>query len=489
MSKNKNKKKIDIKLKSLSKAGVTGSAFVYKIKVQNKATNILVDLGALQDGRYSPKQLFEMNRLDIDMSDIKHVLVSHAHLDHTMNLCQLPRLNFNGKIYCTSLTLELMEHITLDGINIHEKTAEYLNKSQKSHSQIVPYMNMRTRDEMLSRVRGYGYDEWIIINDNIRFKFIGTGHISGASSIIIEIQDGYEKETIFISGDTSCGRDIPFTKKLDLLDKKYKFTILQLESTYADNYVPQKSEDEVVDELYKIIKNTCLNKGGVALIPAFSLARSTNLFYYIRKTYEKYPDLNEIRVFGISPLMNKCHNSIGVNEEFYDDKWKDEMDLFTWSKLTMITEYSDMIRIYNSKEPCVIVASSGMSTNGMNSFLLPKIIAVKKNSVSFTGYLAEGTEGYKIVNKQQKTISSMIDGKKYTAYVKANVSNISGLSSHASGIEIIKELRNIEKKKVKHIILVHGDKDRCESFKKLLKEEYDNVQIHIPDLFDVVKLN
>lgn len=484
----KNKKKIHITYKGIGACQtVTGSSSIYTIKVDNKETKIMVDLGAYQDGTKSPKQLFDMNKLDFDLSDVDCILLTHAHLDHCMNLCQVPNLGFDGIIYSTALTQEIMEHITLDGIKIHAKTAEYLSKQSKG--QVYPYMDMRSRENMLEMVRGYDYERWVEINEHIRFKFISNGHVSGSASIVIEVRDGYDRECIFISGDTSCGREMPFTKALDLADKKYSFTIMQLESTYADNYVPQKSIDEIIDELYNIVNSTCHLRKGVSLIPAFSFARSTNLFSYLKRMYEQHPELNAYRIYGISPLMYKCHKSIGQNAEFYDEKWINEMDLFDWKQITMITEYTDVVKIVESGEPCVIVSSSGMGVNGMNGFILPKIVSGRKNSVSFTGYLAPGTEGYKLINKQQKTISSYIDGKKYTAHVRAELKNISGLSSHASGQEIIDEILKTEKKKVRNIILVHGDEERCNAFKCMLENVYDrHVGIHVPRIGQSIKL-
>jgi len=59
---------------------VTGSSHVLEIKVNNKTTNIMIDLGAIQDGKMNIKESFEANRLEKDLEDIEYVLLSHAHL-------------------------------------------------------------------------------------------------------------------------------------------------------------------------------------------------------------------------------------------------------------------------------------------------------------------------------------------------------------------------------------------------------------------------
>lgn len=481
----KNKKKINIIYKELNSGIVTGSMHFLEVKVFGKTTNILLDMGAIQDNG-NTKELFNRNRIDMDMSHIDHVLVSHGHLDHTMNLCQLSRLDFDGTIYTTDMTLKLMEHITLDGINIHNKNVEYLNKiSKKGH--VYPYMDLRSRENMLSRVRAYGYEQWIQLEDGIRVKFIPNGHISGSASIVIEVQDGYEKESILYMSDTSVKRNIPFTKELDL--RGYKFNTAIIESTYGSVYIPERPEEQIIEDLYRIIKSTCLEKNGDVMIPSFALSRSTNIALYLKKVYEKYPELNEIPIYMASPLMVKCHKTISTGFEFYDDKWKDNEDLFSWDRINYISEYDDLMRVSRKQEACIWISSSGMADKGYNSFLTSHIVKRRNNTMVFVGYCADGTVGRKILDGKQKTLTSNIDGEKVTVYIRANIENLTGLSSHACGCEILDELSKSEKKKLRNIIIVHGDKDRANGLSEIAKRKFPNANIFIPKSNKWVKLN
>jgi len=389
----------------------------------------------------------------------------------------------------TDLALKITEHLLEDSIKLHLKSIESLNKHRKNGNEIIPFMNLNTKDRVLSMVQAYGFERWIIINNNIKFQFISNGHVPSSSSIILEIRDEYEVRRIFISGDTSGARDIPFTKKLDLMRKRWVFTDYILESTYGGNYIKPKTIEDMVEQLHTNIQETCIEKKAKYLLPVFSFARSTNLLLYIKKTIEKYPEFKNIPIYAMSPLMCKCHQSIGESDEFYDDIWKDEMDLFKWNNVTMVSDFKYVESILKKSEPCIILSSAGMGTNGFNSVVIPAIISGKKNHVSFTGYLSEGTEGYKIINKQQKTITSYIDGEKKTINVKATTSNISGLSSHCSGKEMCDIISKLEKKKVKNIILQHGDFDQCDKFRKLLRREFDeHISIHIPRSGEKIKL-
>lgn len=475
-----------INIKFKSEGGVervTGSTHILEIKVNNKTTNIMLDFGGIQEGKLTVKELFEMNRSDLDLTNVEFAIASHSHYDHIIKFNQLEKLGFTGTVYMTDLTLQLTEHITLDGLNIHDKTVEYLNKSK---NKVQPYMDKDSREYFLDRVKAYGYHEWIKLTPDIRFKFIEAGHISGASMIYIEISNEFTKEYILYTGDTSAFRDIPFTKKPNI--EKLPITCYITEATYGGQNIPQRKEKEVIEDLGRIITSTCKTKHGDVLIPSFAMARSTNLAYYLRKTYEKYPALSDIPIYMVSPLMKKCNETILKNPDFYDDKWKNEVDLLTWNKISYITEYKEVLSLGDNKEPCIIIASSGMGDNGVNTFLLPEKIRHKNNSIVFVGYCAENTIGYKILNKEQTTVPYNVDGVKGNVNINANIENLTGMSSHACGYEIIDMLLTANVNKLKNILLVHGDEERCELLAKDFKDKFNKVNIIIPKLGKSYKL-
>lgn len=405
-------------------------------------------------------------------------------IDHCMNLCQISRLGYDGNVYMTDLTLQLVEHITDDGIKIHEKTVEYLNKSKKAKGKIEPYMNLRSRQYFLDRTKAYGYEKWIRLDDNIRFKFIPSGHISGSAMVYIEVSNEYHSEYILYTGDTSANRSLPYTMKPNI--KNLPITHLITESTYGGQNIPQIKEDDVIDKLYGIIKKTCIEKKGDVLIASFAMARSTNLAYYLKKIYEKHLELNNIRIYMVSPLMKKCHRTIGKSQEFYDDIWKDEMDLFDWSRINHVTDYNSILDLGNNKEPHIIISSSGMGDRGVNSFLLPEKIRHKKNTVIFSGFCAEGTIGRKILEREQKTIQWNVDGQTGRVNIKANIENLVGLSSHACSHEIINMIKTANVNKLKNVVIVHGDKERCDLFKRELNNSF-KCNVYTPRIGQEIK--
>lgn len=393
----KSKKKININYVGLgANQMVTGSAHILEIKVNNQLTKIMLDFGFIQDGKLTTEELFEVNGRDLKIDDVDYLVVSHAHLDHSLGIARLKPLGFQSTVITTDLTLQLAEHITLDGVHVHEKTVEYLSKLKKNkHKHVYPYINERTRQWGLDRVKAYDYNRKIKINDYITITLLPAGHISGASMVLIDVQDGYEKETILYSGDSSCSRDIPFTKIPNI--EKFKINHFIGESTYGNQNLPQRTEKQVVADLQRIITKTCINKEGNLLIPSFAMSRSTNMVYYLKKTYEKHPELSHIPIYMASPLMQKCHETIGNKSNFcfYDDKWKNEIDLWKWDKVNHITKYQSLLEIMKDKISKILISSSGMADKGYNSFLTQEVVRFKKNAMCFVGYCAENTTGRK----------------------------------------------------------------------------------------------
>src|SRR5439155_29617 len=55
------------------------------------------------------------------------VIVSHAHIDHCGNLPSLIRQGFDGPIYCTAATRDLLAVMLVDSAKIQEEDAAHMN--------------------------------------------------------------------------------------------------------------------------------------------------------------------------------------------------------------------------------------------------------------------------------------------------------------------------------------------------------------------------
>lgn len=60
-------------------------------------------------------------RFPFEPSEIECVVLSHAHIDHCGRLPLLTKRGFEGKIYCTDATADLLSIMLKDSAYIHEK--------------------------------------------------------------------------------------------------------------------------------------------------------------------------------------------------------------------------------------------------------------------------------------------------------------------------------------------------------------------------------
>ena len=91
---------------------VTGSNYF----IETDDMRILVDCGMFQGGR----QLEERNRLEFpyDPATISHLLLTHAHIDHSGLIPRLVKEGFTGSILCTPATADLCAIMLADSAHI-----------------------------------------------------------------------------------------------------------------------------------------------------------------------------------------------------------------------------------------------------------------------------------------------------------------------------------------------------------------------------------
>ena len=102
---------------------------------------ILLDCGLYQGRR---AEAFERNaHLPFDPESITHVILSHAHIDHSGNLPTLVKNGYAGEINCTTATRDLATLMLRDSAHIQEQDAAYLN--QKTSRRGLPKSSRCTR--------------------------------------------------------------------------------------------------------------------------------------------------------------------------------------------------------------------------------------------------------------------------------------------------------------------------------------------------------
>ena len=451
-----------INLKFLGGAGtVTGS----KTLIEIGNTRVLIDCGLFQ----GLKHLRKLNREDfpVDPSTIDAVILTHAHLDHCGYLPVLVKGGFKGAIHCTRPTKELTNIILQDSGKIQEEDAKRANKHGYSkHTVAHPLYTIEQAKETNNFFTTHDYDNWVIINSDVKFKLINAGHIIGSAMIELKVNG----KTFLFSGD--MGRKDPMLlyppKKVSEID------YLIMESTYGDREHTAVDPKEL---LLDVILETHKRKG-ILMIPSFAVERTQEMIYLIY-TLIAEGKIPRIPVYLDSPM--------GVKATLVFDKYPQWQDLskyeldHMYDDIHFVSNYEESKAVVIDKHPKIVLAGSGMLEGGRILHYLNNHMKDEKNTLLFVGFQAMGTRG-----------RSILDGGKHIKFfgeyheINCQIRSISSMSAHADRIEMINWMRNF-KNAPKQVFLNHGEPHQTDAFRVLIESKL-NWKVTIPFISESFEL-
>ncbi len=458
---------------------VTGSSHLITL---DDGYKILLDCGLYQ-GR--GKQLWEWNNTwHFKPSEIDVVILSHGHIDHSGRLPKLVADGFKGKIYSTHATRSLCSIMLLDSAMIQERDVEWHNKKmkkkKKSFSRRSPLYTPDDVDETMKRFIGCPYDKSMYPTKGVSFKFTDAGHILGSASITLEITEHGKTQRIGFSGDV--GRpNRPILRDPQPMDE---LDYLICESTYGDKDHEGAPNESM--KLLEVIKNTCVEKEGKLIIPAFSVGRTQEIVYMLDKMANEGV-LPRIPVYVDSPLAINVTTIFGTHAECYDNELNryllEDDNPFGFNSLKYLRNVEDSKALNERKGPCIIISASGMMNAGRVKHHLKNNIENPKNTFLIVGYCTPDTPGGRLRDGFD-TVRLWGDDYK----VKADVVVMDSFSAHADRHELYDFIKN-QKKSLKKLFLVHGEIERQESFRIFLDQKGFNMdKIEIPEIRQKFKL-
>jgi metallo-beta-lactamase family protein len=402
-----------------------------------------------------------------DPKSIDHVVLSHAHIDHSGNLPNLTSKGFEGNIYATFGTRDLCAIMLGDSARIQQSDAEWMNKHRKREgkSLIEPLYSPIDAELCLRQFVNIGYNRKMMIAKGVEMTFIDAGHILGSAQIILDIEDEADgkKKRLLFSGDVGRGGNDLLRDPVASEDVDY----VLMESTYGgrEHELGTGADDRVAEILTRALK-----KGGKVIIPSFAVERTQQLLYVLHQLF-KSGAVPETPVYVDSPLavnateIFRLHKEC-FNEEVYEVLFERD-NPFGFEGLTLIRSVAKSKALNDDRSQSIVISASGMCEAGRILHHLKNNIEDPKNTILFVGYCAENTLGYRIREKHEKV---KIFGKEYK--LRANVEIMDSFSGHADHSELLDYFKAIKGSK-KKVWLVHGETTRSEALCEALKEVHD----------------
>ena len=367
----------------------------------------------------------------ISPKDLDAIFLSHAHLDHS-GLLPLFYLRRRLPLYSVAPTFEFTRLLIKDFIHIS--------------GYFLPYEYVDL-EAMMENCIALPYKKEFDVA-GAKVKLLNAGHIPGSCQILLEA----EGKRLLYTGDFNPNE----TKTLGSADQDYgDLDAVITESTYATVDHPDRAtvEKEFVSRAAEIVE-----RGGVALVPAFGVGRSQEIATVLAAHDFKYPVfMDGMALDATEILMN--HSSSLKDEELFKKAVKKTIWVGNWNERRKAVGTAS-----------VIISPAGMLKGGAAIFYMEQIAKKKNNGVFLVSFQIPGTPGSILLERRK----FMIQGK--SRKVEADVEKFD-FTSHGGRSNLQAALSKLGGKT--KIFTVHGEETNCVKLASWASKEL-GLEAHAP---------
>ncbi len=403
--------------------------------LQTSNSNILLDFG-IDVGSDSVPYL---NSPDFDIEKIDAVVLSHSHLDHCGFIPWLYENGYTGPLYCTAPVRDLMVLLCLDFVGVAQREGKRV------------WYNKKSVEKVIKHTIALDYGEVSDITPDVRLTLESAGHLLGSSLVHLHIGDGLHN--VLYTGDMKFGP----SRLLEPASTRFqRVETLIIESTYggAEDIMPGRVDSE--REMMEIVDRT-MKKGGKVLIPSFAVGRAQEVMAILAGNGFEHPVWMEGMLWDATAIHTAYPE--------YLSKYL-QRDIFHRGKNPFISDIFHRVvpkernKILDSREPGVVIATSGMLIGGPAVEYLKALAPDKRNTLIFVGYQAEGTMGRRVQRGWKEIPLRSTGGKTNSVNIEMEVQTVHGLSGHSDRKQLLSYIYKMPGK-LERIITNHGDNYKC----------------------------
>jgi len=418
-------------------------------------TRILVDCGDKPgaEGEVPYLQIPEANPIP----DLDAVVLTHAHLDHSALLPLLFKYGYDGPVYTTQATRDLMGLLQLDYLDVAAK-----------EGRTPPYESAMVRKELKHTIT-VDYGNVTDIAPDIKLTFHNAGHILGSAVAHFHVGEGFHN--VVFSGDVhytdtrlfnGASNDFP------------RVETLIMESTYGRRNDYQTDQEDSERKLIQLINDT-YEQDGKVVIPAFAVGRSQELMLVLEEAMRE-GELPTMPIY-LDGMIREATAIHTAYPEFLRDGLRqrilhDDENPFLADQFQQVDGGQEMRADIAGGEPCIILSTSGMVTGGPIMSWLELLGGDPQNTLVFVGYQAQGTLGRRIQSGRREIPFSDRGSRSEQLTLRFDVESVSGFSGHAdrNGLEKFVETMH---PRPEEILCVHGDEASTDQLSSGLYQQFD----------------
>jgi metallo-beta-lactamase family protein len=300
--------------------------------------------------------------------------------------------------------------------------------------------------------------------------FSDAGHIIGSTCVHMNVNENGKETKLTFSGDVGRYRDVILRSPETFRQADY----VVLESTYGNSL-----HDLAVatpDILLEWIENTCLQKKGKLIFPAFSVGRTQELLFALNQL-EVENRLPELDYYVDSPLSIEATEVVKHYPTYFNKSiqriMQSDKDPFSFRGLKYVKTVDQSKSLNFMNGPMVIISASGMAEAGRVKHHISNCVENSRNSIVMTGYCEPQSLGARLLSGAKQVGIFGVEHE-----VHAEIGSIRSMSAHGDYEDLTQWLGCQDPRQVKQLFLVHGEYPVQQDFKRrLVSKGFLDVQI------------
>ncbi len=457
-----------IKITCFGAAGsVTGSNYL----IENSAgLKVVVDCGLFQGDKETESRNWE--EWGYDPKDIKNLVLTHAHIDHSGRIPKIVKDGFRGKIIASPPTVELCEVMLLDSGHVQEMDAEWRTRKNRRQAKrdVPPLYTAKDAEDSLKHLVPVELDQIIALEPGAKARLRNAGHILGSSIVELWIEDEGKETKIVFSGDLGKQAQLIVADPAAIPDADYLF----IESTYGNR--SHRTLEESKLEFLEAIQYAVSHREKV-IIPAFAVERTQEVLYVLGE-FARAGKLSNIPIYLDSPLAIKATEIFRNNKKYYDQDAQaivgQGFDPFKIPNLKFTPTAKDSMQINQLQGSAIVISANGMCTAGRIKHHLKHNLWRPGASIVIVGFQAEGSTGRQIVEGAK---SVTIFGEKVA--VRAKVFTIGGFSGHADQAGLLQWVGHFADKSRPRVFVTHGEPTSSRALAEAIRSRF-GLEVLVP---------
>jgi metallo-beta-lactamase family protein len=454
---------------------VTGSRYL----LEAGRTRVVVDYGMFQQREdlhhnWEPPPVLP--------ATVQHLLLTHAHLDHSGLLPKFVAEGYDGPVLATPATMELARSVLEDAARNPVEDAAYKKRRHEKEKRagrhpVRPLYTTRDAEAALRRFRRVTYGKPVVLSDDLEVTYHDAGHILGSAMIEIAARaDGGTRRIVF-SGDIG-----PWDRPLAHDPSVFSGAeYVVMESTYGDR--DHLDSEPIPDALERVVNDT-VRRGGNVVIPTFAIDRAQALLFHLGELVRDRR-IPRLTTFLDSPMATQVTTIYKGYKHLLDEEaqalFARGEHPFQFSGLHFVRGSDESRAINMIRGSCIVMAGSGMCTGGRVKHHLRHNIGRPESTILFVGFQARGTLGRQIVDGSRQV---RIHGRTYP--VKARIEQLHGLSAHADRTDLLRWVDHF-RSPPRRLFLTHGEPEASDALAGEVRTRA-GWEVRVPEYGETVEL-